>query len=113
ERALTLGRSHVLHLTGFEPRQIVHFGSLEAERPEDLAPEMARRGIDYALYTWRKPLQTPSDGYYHDKLKAFLAEELRAGGEVSGLEHVATLPLPPELGRDPVQVYRLARKGDG
>jgi len=112
ERALTLGRSHVLHLTGFEPRRIVHFGSLDAERLEDLAPEMARRGIGYALYTWRKPLQTPSDGYYHGKLKAFLAEELRAGGKIPGLEHVTTLPLPAELGRDPVQVYRLSRKED-
>lgn len=112
ERALALGRSHVLHLTRLEPRQIVHYGSLEAERVEDLAHEMAERDIGYALYTWRKPLQTPSDGYYHGKLKAFLAEELRAGGEIPGLEHVVTLPLPAELGRDPVQVYRLAPDED-
>ena len=112
ERALALGRSHVLHLTGLEPRQIVHYGSLEAERIEDLAHEMAERDIAYAVYTWRKPLQTPSDGYYHEKLKAFLAEDLRAGGKVPGLEHVATLPLPAELGRDPVQVYRLALDED-
>lgn len=112
ERALTLGRTHVLHLTGLEPRRVVSFESLKAERLEDLVPEMARRGISYAIYTWRKPLQTPSDGYYHGKHKAFLAEELRTGGEVPGLEHVATLPLPAELGRDPVQVYRLARQED-
>ena len=110
ERALTLGRSHVLHLTGFEPNRIVHFGSLGAERIEDLAPEMDERGIEYAIYTWRKPLQTPSDGYYHGKLKAFLAEELRDGAEVPGLELVATLPLPAELERDPVRVYRLVRR---
>ena len=112
ERALALGRSHVLHLTGLEPRQIVHFGSLEANRVEDLASEMAQRDIEYAIYTWRKPLQTPSDGYYHGKLKAFLAEELRSGGDIPGLEHIATLPLPAELGRDPVQIYRLALDED-
>jgi hypothetical protein len=108
ERALALGRSHVLHLTGLAPQQIVTWGSLRAERIEDLAPEMAERGITYAVYTWRKPLQTPSDGYYHDKLKAFLADQLQGGQPVPGLEHVATLPLPAELDRDPVQIYKLA-----
>jgi hypothetical protein len=107
ERAVVVSPSHVLFLTELDPDQLVGYASLPAASVEELRAEMRARGIRYALYTWRKPLDTPSDAYYHEKLKAFLGEAFRSGGAVAGFEHVATLALPPELGRDPVQVYRL------
>lgn len=107
ERAAVVSPSHVRHGTALRPEQVVGFGALRAEEPAALAAELRARGIRYALYTWRKPNETPSDVYYDKKLKAYLGEPLRAGGSVPGFEHVATLPLPPEVGRDPVQVYRV------
>jgi hypothetical protein len=107
ERAAAVSPTHVRHATGLRTEQVVGFAALRAENASDLAAELRARGIRYALYTWRKPNETPSDVYYDKKLKAYLGEAFRAGGPVPGFEHVATLPLPPELRRDPVQVYRV------
>ncbi|HVH06517.1 MAG TPA: hypothetical protein VNE71_11015 [Myxococcota bacterium] len=112
ERAVVVSPNHVEHLTGLGEDRVSGYASLRASNLEDLREEMRARGIRYALYTWRKAPETPSDAYYHKRLKAFLSEEFRSGGTIPGFEHVATLPLPPELERDPVQVYRVAEEGD-
>jgi hypothetical protein len=108
ERAVVVSPSHVEHLTELGENRVVGYATLRAEGLDDLRREMKARGIRYALYTWRKTPETPSDAYYHKRLKAHVGEALRSGGPLPGFVHVATLPLPPELGRDPVQVYRLA-----
>jgi hypothetical protein len=113
ERALVLARSHVLHLTPLGEDQVVGFLDLRAENLEQLRAEMHARGLRYAVYTWRKPIQTPSDAYYRQKLKSYLAEPFGAGDPVEGFEHVASIPLPEELERAPVQVYRLLEKDTG
>jgi len=113
ERAVAVSPSHVRHATALRPEQVVGFAALRAENVAELPAELRTRGIRYALYTWRKPNETPSDVYYDKKLKAYLGEAFRSGGPVPGFEHVATLPLPPELRREPVQVYRvLPERGD-
>ena len=103
--------SHVLHATELAEGRVRSYSGLRARTVEELAEEMRARRIRYALYTWRKTPETPSDEYYRKKMKAYLSEAFRSGGPVPGFEHVATLELPKELRRDPVQVYRLA--GDG
>jgi len=113
ERALVLARSHVLHLTPLGEDQVVGFLDLRAENLEQLRAEMRARGLRYAVYTWRKPIQTPSDAYYRQKLKSYLAEPFEAGDPVDGFEHVASIPLPEALERAPVQVYRLLEKDTG
>jgi hypothetical protein len=113
ERAVVVSPNHVEHLTGLGEDRVSGYASLRASNVADLHEEMRARGIRYALYTWRKTPETPSDAYYHKRLKAFLSEDFRSGGPIPGFEHVATLPLPKELERDPVQVYRVAEEGGG
>jgi hypothetical protein len=107
ERAVAVSPTHVRHATELRTEQVLGFAALRAESAGELAAELRARGVRYALYTWRKPNETPSDEYYDKKLKAYLGDAFRAGAPVAGFEHVATLPLPPELRRDPVQVYRV------
>ena len=73
---------------------MLSYSGLRARTVEELAEEMRARRIRYALYTWRKTPETPSDEYYHKKLKAYLSEAFRSGGPVPGFEHVATLDAP-------------------
>jgi hypothetical protein len=108
ERAVVVSPGHVQHLTGFGDDRVVGYAALRAESLEDLRRQMRARGVRYALYTWRKTPETPADLYYHRKLGAPLGEAFRSGGPVPGFVHLATLPLPEMLHRDPVQVYRLA-----
>jgi hypothetical protein len=108
ERAVVVSPNHVEHLTGLGEDRVSGYAALRASNLADLREEMKARGIRFALYTWRKDPETPSDAYYHKRLKAFLSEEFRSGAPIAGFEHVATLPLRPELERDPVQVYRVA-----
>jgi hypothetical protein len=113
ERAVVVSPNHIEHLTGLGEDRVFGYASLRAGDVADLREEMRARGIRYALYTWRKTPKTPSDAYYHKRLRAFLSEAFRSGGPVPGFEHVATLPLPPELERDPVQVYRVSEEDSG
>jgi hypothetical protein len=113
ERATAVSPTHVRHATGLATEQVVGFAALRAETPDDLAAELRTRGIRYVVYTWRKTNETPSDVYYDKKLKAYLGEPFRAGGPVPGFAHVATVPLPPQLERDPVQVYRVLPERGG
>jgi hypothetical protein len=112
ERAVVVSPGHVQHLTGFGDDRVMGYASLRAESVEELRRQMRARGVRYALYTWRKTPETPADLYYHRKLGAPLGEAFRSGGPVPGFVHVATLPLPEMLHRDPVQVYRLADEGE-
>jgi hypothetical protein len=113
ERALVVSPSHIEHLTRLGEGRVVGYAAVRNERVEELPGEMRSRGIRYALYVWRKTPETPADDYYHKKVGAPLGEVFRGGGPVPGFTHVATLPLPPELGRAPVQVYELAEEGAG
>lgn len=111
ERAVVVSPNHVEFLTGLGEDRVIGYASLRAASLEDLREEMRARGIRFAVYTWRKTPETPSDAYYHKRLKAYLGEAFRSGRPLPGFEHVATLPLPAELERDPVQVYRVAEEG--
>lgn len=108
ERVVTVSPGHIQHLTGLGEDRVLGFANLRAEDLRALRRQMRARGIRYVIYTWRKTPETPADLYYHRKLGAPLGEAFRSGGPQEGFEHVATLPLPEMLGRDPVQVYRLA-----
>jgi hypothetical protein len=113
ELAVAVSPSHVVHGTALAENRVLGYSGMRAETTEDLAREMRDRHVRYAVYTWRKTPDTPSDEYYRKKMKAYLGEAFRGGAPVPGFEHVATLALPPELGRDPVQVYELAGDGGG
>jgi hypothetical protein len=113
ERALVVSPSHIEHLTELGEGRAVGYAALRRASVEDLPREMRARGIRYALYVWRKTPETPADEYYHEKLGAPVAEVFRSGGPVPGFSHVATVPLPEALRRPPVQVYELAREGNG
>jgi hypothetical protein len=113
EQAVAVSSNHVLHGTSLSEDRVISYSGLRAHTVEELAREMRDRRIRYALYTWRKTPETPSDEYYDEKMKAHLGAAFRSGGPVPGFEHVATLELPEELQRDPVQVYRLAGEGAG
>ena len=94
-------------------RPRVGYASLRAENLEEL-----HRGARQAASATRstpggRRRETPSDIYYDKKLGAQLGEAFRSGAPVAGFAHVATLPLPEKLHRDPVQVYRLAEEGPG
>jgi hypothetical protein len=111
ERAVAVSPSHVVHGTELAEERVLGYSGMHAESADELAREMREKGVRYAVYTWRKTPETPSDEYYRKKMKAYLGEALRNGGPVPGFEHVATLELPRELHRDPVQIYRLAEGG--
>jgi hypothetical protein len=110
ERAVVVSPGHVQHLTDLGER-VSGYASLRAQDLAELRMEMRRHGIRYAVYTWRKTPKTPSDFYYHKRLRAFLNEAFRSGKPVEGFVHVATLPMPSNLKRDPVEIYEVAPGG--
>jgi hypothetical protein len=107
DRVVLLPRAHVVHLTGISPRRLVPFSSLDAESPTELARLMGERGLTHVAYTYRGSVRNPSQAYYHRIKNVALAEFFAEGADVPGFEHLATLPLPSELSRPAVQVYRL------
>jgi hypothetical protein len=107
DRIVLLPRSHMLHLTNLDPRQLAVFANLEAENLDELVSEMRANGLTHAAYTYRRPAKTADESYYYRTKKTHLAEFFRSGGEVQGFEKVATLELPDVLERSAVQVYRL------
>ncbi len=116
ERAVMLIPSHGEHVAGIDPDRLVAYAQLgvdsrdQSSAPDALAEAMDAVGADYALYTWRAPISTPSSRYYYDFYRTDLAEVFADGGSVPGFEHVATLNLPVDVeeleGRRPVQIYR-------
>jgi hypothetical protein len=113
ERALTQHASQIRFLGELPRDRVASYSGMDAADLPALRAEMRQRGLTHALYTWRKPVQTPSDAYYYRRLRSDLAELFKDGGPVEGFAHVATLPLPDALERDPVQVYRLLPPGPG
>lgn len=108
ETLLTLHSSQVRFLApGVRSAQLRSYGSLRAETLEELAREMRAEGIEYAAYTWRKPVQTPSDAVYYRDLKTWLAEQFAFDRPLPGFEPVATLEVPVAFDRPPVRIYRL------
>ncbi len=111
ERAAILHRSQAIFASGLPPDRVVSFGGFEAETPEALRDEMARRGVRYAVYTWRRAPESDAERFYARRRKEHLAAFFASGGPVPGFEHVATLPAPTRLAQPPAQIYRV-QKGD-
>ncbi len=108
QRMLLLPRSHILFVTSAVRReQLEFYASLDAEDALELAERMRERGIEFAAFTERGSQDNPAQSFYYQAKRQDLSEIFMGGGPVPGFEHVATLPLPPELEREPVQIYRL------
>lgn len=113
ERAVVLHKKHYVYRTGWPGDRFVSLGSLDAEDPGALAPEMRARGLTWLFATWRKPPAQPIDDVYERKYKWYLVDAFARGEPVAGFEHVASLALPEHLGLPPVQIYRVAPASDG
>jgi hypothetical protein len=107
DRVVLLHPTHISYLTDLEPGRLEKFSKMEAEDAAKLATEMKAKGLTHVAYTYRYPAKNPAAAYYYRTKKTHLAEQFRDGGEVTGFEHLATLPLPAILDRSPVQVYRV------
>jgi hypothetical protein len=107
DRAITLARTHIRFLADVPADQLVSFATFEVETPEELAREMRQRGIRYAIYTYRREPDDPSERFYYRLHNMRVVEFFQSGGPVPGFRHVATLPLPAELERLPVQIYEV------
>jgi hypothetical protein len=107
DRIVLLPASQMVHLTDLDPQRFRKLLTMQAESAAELATEMREKGFTHFAYTYRYPAKNPAAAFYNRRRKYYLAEEFRSGGEVTGFEHVATLPLPAILDRPPVQIYRV------
>ena len=87
---------------------MLSFSAFEASDLAALRDEMRRRGVTYAVYTWRREARTDAERFYDRRRKVDLAALFASGAPVEGFDHVAALPAPARLGQPPAQVYRLA-----
>ncbi len=108
DRAVVLAGTHIDHLVGIGSPQLIPFAAFEVEGADAFAEAMRAQGVRYAIYTYRREPDDPSEAFYWKLHHMHLAELFKTGEPVPGFEHVATLPLPEHLGRLPVQIYRLA-----
>jgi hypothetical protein len=109
QRMVLLPRGHILFLTSAVRReQLEFYASLDAEDAGELAERMRERRIEFAAFTEHGSQDNPAQVFYYEAKRQELSEIFMGGGPVPGFEHVATLPLPEELEREPVQVYRVA-----
>ncbi len=107
DRAVLLPRTHIDYLVGIGSPQLVLYSGFEVETAEELAAEMRRQGVRYAVYTFRREPDDPSERFYYRLHNMRVVDFFQSGGPVPGFRHVASLPLPSELERLPVQIYEL------
>ena len=107
ERVAVLHRSQVIFASDLPSQRVVPFGRFDAETLGELRAELARRGVRYVAYTWRRPPETDAERFYARRRKEELAALFASGGPVPGFAHVATLPAAPRLRQPPAQIYRL------
>lgn len=108
ERAIVLGKKHLLHLTGLSKHRFLSFSKVEAQSVEELAAFMRREGYTYVVWTHRGDVHDRASAYYYETLHVELAERFRSGSPVPGFAHVATLRAPEHVDSSDVQIYRLA-----
>ena len=106
DRVVLLPRSQLLHLRDIPRCQLAVFSDFDAEDPAALASALEEAGVTLAVFTDRGRVSNPSQEHYYRIKRVALAEWFRSGEPVPGFEHLATLPLPAEAQRDPVQIYR-------
>ena len=116
ERALMLIPEHAGHVAGLGSDRVSSFAELgivtrdSSEMPSAITAAMDAAGLQYAVYTWRSPISTPSSAYYFDLYRTDLSEVFQSGQDVDGFEHVTTLEYPDGVDavseRRPVQIYR-------
>ena len=82
----------------------------EAATAEGLRAALAREGVRYLAWTWRRPAETKAERFYAGRRNEALAAAFATGGVVPGFAHVATLPAEPRLHQAPAQIYRLAEE---
>jgi hypothetical protein len=107
ERIAALHYSQLEFASGVPSERIVPFRHLEAATADELRAALARQGVRYVAYTWRRPPETRAERYYAERRKEALAAPFASGAPVPGFEHVATLPAEPRLRQPPAQIYRL------
>jgi len=108
ERAIVLGKKHLLHLTGLSKHRFLSFSKVEAQTEEELAAFMRKEGYTYVVWTHRADVHDRASAYYYETLNVELAERFRSGSPVPGFAHVATLRMPEHVDSSDVQIYRLA-----
>jgi hypothetical protein len=106
ERAILLGKKHILHVRPIDRRRLRNFSKVRVDTLEELETYMRDANWHLVAWTHRGEVRNPSAAWYHEKLNVGLAEAFRSGGPVEGFEHIATLPVPPEVGESDVQIYR-------
>jgi len=107
ERVAVLHRSQVIFASGLPSARVLPFSRFEAETLDALRAELARRGVRYVAYTWRRPPQTDAERFYARRRKESLAALFASGDPLPGFTRLATLPAPSRLHQPPAQIYRL------
>jgi hypothetical protein len=111
DRLLLMPRTHLTHLIGLPKSRMLRFAEFETQDLETLRGQLPERGVTLVVFTDRGAVRNPAQGHYYRLHNAALAEHFASGGPLPGFEHVVTLPLPAELERRPVQIYRVEGAG--
>ena len=107
ERVAALHYSQIKFAAPAARERVVPFHHLEAATLDELREALARAGVRYVAWTWRRAPETDAERFYAQRRKEALAAPFAAGGPVPGFVHVATLPAEPRLHQPPAQIYRL------
>ncbi|HVH05694.1 MAG TPA: hypothetical protein VNE71_06825 [Myxococcota bacterium] len=110
ERIAALHYSQIKFAAGPARERVVPFRRFEAATAEELRAALAREGVRYLAWTWRRPAETKAERFYAGRRNEALAAAFATGEAVPGFEHVATLPAEPRLHQPPAQIYRLAEE---
>ena len=107
ERVAVLHRSQVIFASGLPRERVVPFSRFEAGTLEALREELAREGVRYVVYTWRRAPETDAERFYAHRRREDLAALFASGAPLPGFAHLATLPADPRLHQPPAQIYHL------
>jgi hypothetical protein len=107
ERIAALHYSQIKFAAPAARERVVPFHRFDAATLGELRDALAREGVRYVAWTWRRAPATEAERFYAERRKEALAAPFGTGGPVPGFEHVATLPAEPRLAQPPAQIYRL------
>jgi hypothetical protein len=107
ERVAALHYSQIKFAARPAAERVVPFRHFAGATTEELRAALAREGVRYVAWTWRRPPRTRAERFYAERRKEGVAAPFAAGGPVPGFAHVATLPAEPRLRQPPAQIYRI------